>query len=87
MDLEQKRLIAKNFEEGEKNKGIKMLATLMLKIMASECIIDHINQDHPHLKHCLHYILEISQVINTMSTNKIKKSQVLLLPELEIEEK
>ena len=73
INADHKKQIDKFFHEGENNKGYKMSAALMLEAMISDSIMLHGNHSHPHPKHYLPYISEISAQINTLSSNKKKK--------------
>ena len=66
-------MIRKHFQAGEEDKGSKKLTALMAEVMYDESASDENNDRHPHVKHYLPYISEISAVISQLST-KVKSS-------------
>ena len=72
---DHKDMIENFFEDGEKDKGMKMSAALMLEAMTSN--LDMIHTDgHPHPKHYLPSISEITVVINQLSMSKKKRKVI-----------
>ena len=71
---DHKDTITKFFENGEKDKGMKMSAALMLEAMTENLESNHIDT-HPHPKHYLPSLSEITVVINQLSTQKKNKKE------------
>ena len=75
INTDHKDMIKKFFEDGEKDKGMKMSAALMLEAMISN--LDMIHTDgHPHPKHYLPSISGITVVINQLSMSKKKRKVI-----------
>lgn len=71
---EHKEMITQFFEDGERDKGLKMSAALMVEAMKSnvEMIDDAV---HPHRKHYLPSISEVTVIINQLSSKRKKNKQ------------
>ena len=73
MTDEYKQMIQKYFEEGEKDKGKKKSPAMMVEAMYSDLKKNGYNGQHPHKKHYVPFISEVTVVVNQCSTTTKKK--------------
>ena len=65
-----KEMIKRYFEEGNKDKGQKKLAALMIEVMKVEC---NDGDTHPKKKHYIPYNSEIISIISQLATKQKRK--------------